>query len=719
MTPWVPIIKKVENGVEVSAEVINPILKGYTDRTQHLYEKFDSVLDKSVLVAFDQKVIDNSVAKYSVVFYNTSVNPAGLELTKTGFEAASTGSLFKSANSSFIFGVVGTDVPPSGDKKADVYLQGLIDLPGTNFVTQMLETGHPTFTGGPLFLSSKERGKLTAEPGGLAVFVGYAKTTSSFYLNPSYESVNEFFFNYRFNLTDRPAGRPEYDGSNWTVQDVQNTKLGWIPASGVTGQPTGDFTGSLFYYNIPSDANIDADTTLNTKEKSDAKALRKSLPPHPGQFNFLTVNGVMQQIKEIAGDTGIYFINDYGVWWYDNTNGKAPWAQDINDVRNFVVNTTTNEVSIQKSAVDVAHNYSVGQLLKFKQGAGATFPTATPAFSQNTAYQVKTVVSSTKFTLNPVGDTATTIDFTGAGSGNNYAYFTPQAWDQHKGTESLRPKMVLQFVKINPDYKAAVVTSLKPSNTSDNNSTGVIKFVSSADTNVEAKTGDLDVKFNLPVLAVTESPVTNSAVKSVFYNQATGKLETKVSPVVTSLTGIGAARVVANPDGSHTITVNDSSLSSLVSSIEVEQSRLEFIGLHSYLRIDYTNLPAGFVGKFILPPTVPNLSLTLKLLILGRSNVSGSRRNVKLKFDYVVSKPNTVLNSSAAGTSTFFYQLPSTYIKDTLLQVEPVELTIPAAQLVANGMVNFRIHRVKATVGEEPNEYDQPFCIVGTYWNIS
>jgi hypothetical protein len=718
MTPWVPIIRKVENGVDVSAEVINPILKGYTDRTQHLYEKFDSILDKSVIIAFDQKVVGASVAKYSVVFYDPSLSIPGLELTKTGFETATTGSLFKSSNSSFIFGIVATDVPGSGDRKANVYLQGLIQLPGTGFVTQMLDTSYPSFKGGPLFLSSNVRGKLTPEPGGLAVFVGYAKSLDEFYLNPSYESVNEFFFNFRFNVLDRPAGRPEFDGSIWTVQSPDNARLGWIPASGVTGIPTGDFTGSLFFYNIPSDANIDADSTLSSKEKADAKALRKTLPPHPGQFNFLTVNGVMQLVKEAAGDTGIYFINDYGIWWYDNTSGKAPWSQDINDVRNFIVNTSNDRITIRKGGEDVAHNYSAGQLLKFKQGSGGTFPTATPTFSQNTLYQVKEVISTTQFTLCPVGDTGTLIDFSNAGVEPNYVYFTPHAWDQHKGTDSLRPKMVLQFVKINPDYKSAVVTSLKPINNADNNSSGVIKFVNSTDANVEAKSGDLDVKFNLPVLAEDESTITGKAVKSIKYDEKLGKLVTDVSPVVTSISGLGAAKVSSNADGSHTITVNDSSLSNMVTSIEVEQSRLEFINLHSFLRIDYTNLPAGFIGKFILPPTVPNLNLRFKLLIAGRSNVSGSRTRVKLKFDYAVSKPNALLTTATTGTTTFYHTLPSNYVKDTCLLIEPVQLTIPAAQLVPNGMVNFRLHRVKE-VAEEALEYNQPFCIVGTFWTIS
>lgn len=711
-TPWVPIIKSIIDGTDkVSAEVMNPILKSYTDRTQHLYEKFADLGDKSVIIAFDQLVVGSSVAQYSVVYYDFELTIPGLVLAKPAFATSTYATQYRASKSAFTFGIIKSAVPGSGDKIVDVYLQGLVQV--TGIVTAMLDSSSDNvgFVGGPLFMSSKDAGKLTSVPGGQAIYVGYAKNLDEIYLNPSYESFNDFFFSFKYALLDRPAGTPSLSSSTWTISNATTNRVGWIPAdfnSTVIGwQPINVTYGTpLFFYNIPStDALIDADDGLTSAEKSDAKALRRSLPPNPASFTFLSVNGVIQEQKVPGTDValGIYVVNEFGIWWYSNADDSQPWAKDLNlsiALTTSSINTSTDVITLN------SHGFEDGDVIKFfiVSGSGANLP------SGLTAGISYTINSSTTNTFKLTG-----VDLTSVGAGTFYIEWQPEAWSNFRGSEYLRVRMMLQFTKVNPDYKTAVVTSLKPSTSP--NSTKSIKFVNS--TGDVQSTGDLQLQFDLNKTSTTESPLTGTAVKDIDYNSSTGDLEVKTGPVVTSVLGLGVAKATTDSAGQCTITVENTNLSNLVTSLEVEQARLEYTGLHSYLTTDYNLLPAGFVGKFLLPAQLPSADLQFKIILFGKTGISASKTKVKFQFSYAITKPNTVITSAVAALTTITIDLGSTYVANTCTVFTPVEFVIPRAALVEGGVVNFRLTRVKPSGGDvTSNYYDTSVSIVGTYWNL-
>lgn len=710
-TPWVPIIKNIVDGTDkVSSEVMNPILKSYTDRTQHLYEKFADLEDKSVIIAFDQPVVGAGVVQYSVVYYDYELTIPGMVLTKPGFALSTYASQFKAAKSAFVFGIVKSD-PSSNNHIADIYLQGLVQA--TGIVTALLENipDNVGFVGGPLYLSAKASGKLTSVPGGQAIYVGYAKNLNEIYLNPSYESFNDFFFNFKYTILDRPAGTPSLSGTTWSVSNYDINRVGWIPA-GISSLTTPldqrpDTTAygtPTYFYNLPADTFIDADTGLSTHEKSDAKALRRSLPPNPSTFSFLTVNGIVQDQKEDSTTEGIYRINEYGIWWYSDQDQLQPWAADLY----YSIAIPSTAVSGQTITL-AGHSYVNGDTIKFfvKSGSGASLPAGITA---GIAYTIANVATNT-FQLS--GTTLTT-----SGAGTFYIEWTPSAWVVQKGTNYLRPRMVVQYTKVNPDYKTSIVTSLKPSNTSSNNATKSIKLVN-ATGDVQA-TGDLFLQFSLNKVATVESVNTASAVKDFAYNPATGNLEVTTGPVISSISALGLARAETNATGQCTITVANANLSNLVTSLEVEQARLEYTGLHSFLTTDYTLLPAGFVGKFLLPPALPDANLQFKIILFGKVNApSSTKTRLKFQFSYAITNPGVLITSAVTELKIFTIDLGASYLQNIPVLFTPPEFSIPRSALIEGGVVNFRLTRVKPSGPDvTSNYYDSSACIVGTYWNL-
>ncbi len=335
MGNWISTVKTVTDKVDyVSAEVVNPIIATLAGRDQYLYEQLQANNSRSQLTAIDQIVGNTTdVAVNSIVFYQTpDIGPEGLDLAIVSYEAGGTTSLFAPSNSSFVYGIVKSITVTGSTKRADVYLSGLIGFPydsnNAPVLPKLVQTGE-TFRSGPYYLSKTEAGKLTSSPGGLAVYVGYAKNDKEFFLSTNPESVSQLFLNYKFNLLDRPVATPSYDsgGDIWSIAGGTYTKPGWIPVTS-SQAPSVQPTGASFFYFIPSDALIDADTTLSDTEKQEAKELKRALPPYPATFNTFLVNGVVQSPRDDANISGTYTVDITGVYWYGVADGTQPWASD-------------------------------------------------------------------------------------------------------------------------------------------------------------------------------------------------------------------------------------------------------------------------------------------------------------------------------------------------------------------------------------------------------
>lgn len=730
MSIWTPTIPKVVNAVDtVSAETINPIVQGLADRTQYLLDRLQSIDDKSLIIALNQPVADDTVTTNTVVYFDCDSATKGLRKTNPSLIGASGQPYFKSSNSSYVFGVVKSRV----GTEAEVWLQGIVS--GSGIVTSLLdaETINRAFTGGPLFLSKLEPGKLTSTPSGLAVFVGFASSLDQIYLNPNQESLNEFFWNYKYTLLDRPVGYPTYAAGVWTINSPDTQKVGWVQVSvGDFRQPSFNGKTPKYFYQLVDSSTVDLyNAELTTEEKTMAKDLYVAIPPKPGVFSTLFVNGVLFSYKTSQNDECVYVINDYGIWWFDDTENATvtryenkeeynqPWSSDL--YKSIVpLSVNGNEIVVPNSA------FIYGDLITFWSDVGGTAP---GGLSLNTTYYVKTVNGVSITVSSSLGGTALTL--TATAPSNVYIRWLPAYWTFAKGSEVKRPRMTLQFTKLNPDISKTLVTSLHPS--TDDITKSSISFVDYY-TETPATTGDLRAKLNLQVnlkTTVTElawNATGGRSIGSLAYNSTTAALEGYYFKNVTEIRNGGGLTVSTN-DATGVCTVAlATAQSNLVTFLEPEQARLMYHGLNSYLALEYNTAPSGFVGKFIIPDQLVGDYLYVNLVMFGTTAGTSSNLRVKMKFEYSVSKPGEVVSSSIMSVSPdSFYIRATTYPtayksielnKDTFaFDGGTYLMKIPSSALAPKSIVNFRIHRLKATGSESPETFYQgTLGVTGVYW---
>ncbi|NBQ68537.1 MAG: hypothetical protein EBU46_06765 [Nitrosomonadaceae bacterium] len=685
---WNQVVKKIINGDQVSAEEINPILAALVDRDQYLFDQIGQYESKSVLYGYNLLVnSDSPVVAGDVAYYKIG---AGLTPAKVGFGADVNTTHFTPIQDSFAFGIVKEVVAVDGQSIATVYLHGLVD--GIN-LGAMLNGGESVLPG-PLYLSNSEAGKLTRFPGGLTVFIGYAINSTQLLLHPNYDSLNQLFFNYKFDLVDRPAGIPKLTSGTWTVEFPDVTKLGWISVADCP-YPSLAPSGAVFYYNIPEETNLLADVSLSETEIANATALRHALPPWPHHFTTVHINGVLQHTVDADHPDGSYVINRAGLWWFKNSDESQPWASDLRSSSQVTFDTNANTVGL------TAHGLVNGTKVSF-QSSNGVMPVN---LAVNTVYYVRDADTNTFKLAATNGGSALTV---GSLTGSPVILLS---WLSNKGSAQLRPKQQLNFVKLNPDYKTAAVSSIQPFDDNTVKTSKVLRFLSADDRLSEKQTGDLLAKFQIINNLTTENPVTNKAIKSVSFNNLTGELVVKQAPVVTGLNYTEGLTAVAGPDGVWTLSLANFTAAGLVEDIEPEDCDYLYRGLHSYLRLKNPASTArtGFVGKVRLPASLPTgKNFKLKLLWFGTTTSSNA---AKFKFEYSVSAPGSISDTvtrtnnggdiSAAGFTAY-----------TAAWVTNTSFEVPASALQAEGFVNFRLSRVYSA------DYTGDIGVLGVAWAI-
>lgn len=725
ITPWVPAVTNITNGEDVSAEVLNPILSQHTQREQHLYEKFIAVADKSVLVAFDQPVFNTTdIRKNLVVFYTREVvlgePKEGLELAKVNFIVSNNENSFSAGNSTYGIGLVKS--LNNDSTIADVYIAGLVeldhDIDDPDFgIMQSNETSVETFEPGPLFLSRTEAGKVTRNPGGIAIYVGYAFNRTSFLIAPNVSEFNQFYTTFRFNILDRPAGKPVLTGDTWTVTEVDLTKAGWV---GVDDLPEAYAEvapeGSKFFYNLPDESDIDNDTGISEADRSEQKALALALPPNPPNLTMLVVNGVIQTAVDSINTDGLYLVNDYGIWWFDDSDGQQPWASDIEDSKVITADAGTDEIFLED------HGFEVDDIVQFSTtAADLPSPLVESDQTEDTNYYIVQVGDADHFKVSTsLGGTAVNIADAGTGT---HSIHQPYIWKTFRGTESSRPRAYIQFIRINPSIRDALVTSIKPYNAGSD----ILKFYK-GDKSAVASTGDLLARLQLAFAAGT--PVTKSAtaIKSLAYDETTGIITFVNTDIVSNViqgAGITITKQVIDgvpQDGNYIIAAANSNTTGRVSSIEPDGAELLFTGLHSYISMTVpATLPSSIVGKILIPSGSPAADLTFVILMIGTETLA-SDKIVEFEFTYAVSKVGAVLNTTVSTPVTVSFNMPNPYTAKTVFKVGNATgaiaaptLKIPASAFTGgDASVNFKLYRKLA--GTTP--LTTPIGIVDIYWKL-
>lgn len=336
LTPWLPTIRKIKDGEKVEQAVINVPLEQLTQRDQHLYEKFQELVGKSSLISYGNPVHSTevlSVGELNAVYFKKAASlqeKAGLAKASTGFTSSSYSSVFSPKDSNFIFGIVKNIYSDGSTFSADVFTEGLcnfdVDIDDSTYgLIQKTSGVVESFSVGPYYLSTKVPGKITRDPSGIPVYVGYAISKRQLLLHTSVDEFSQFFINYRFHVLDRVAGNPVLTAGVWSITNPDNSKLGWLPVSALDFDPP---EGASFYYNIPDAQTVLSDVGLEDFEKEESSELLKFLPPVPSNFAQLYVNGILWRYQDEFDTSGYYSINEYGLWWYSAEEGQQPWADN-------------------------------------------------------------------------------------------------------------------------------------------------------------------------------------------------------------------------------------------------------------------------------------------------------------------------------------------------------------------------------------------------------
>lgn len=738
MTNWPSVVDLIKDGQDVSETVVNQPLTALVNRTQYLYERLEATYNNARLMAMAQPVATSSgVAKYSVVYFDgSSVSNPGLKLTVPKLANLGDYPFFRGADSAHVFGIVTDNV---SNNTANVCLQGLLSAANEDVVGSLLATADATFKSGPLYLSGTHAGKLTPVPNGLAIFVAYAKSRNEVYVNPNQESLSELFWTFRYAVLDRPAGEVSFNSGTglWSIAAPSTTKVGWVRA---TDRLTNDELTAMFpngvptyFYQLPDRATIEAtdNEELSAAEKLAAIQLRAAFPVKANAFSFLSVNGTLLSPRIAVDDRGSYSLNELGLWWHrDSGNGASvpevdqPWSSDLPySLVGDTVNTSGTAIYLlnpERAAITnltTTPGFRELEVVRFFHVGGAL-----PApLVDNIDYVLKNI-TATSFSVAAASTPSTIITLSNSGS-NWYMKWKPTFWGLAKGSVYRRPLMQLQFTKLNPDARQSMVTSLQ---TDSAVATPAIE-VTSAVTGEASKVGDLNLKFNMGVVNGWDGQALNvnhsRAVKGVFFNEATEQLELALGSVVSEIRNGGGLRIDRDAGGLYTISFANA-YANVVSDIEPEQSRLEYLGLNSFLALDYSTTPSGFIGKFTLPDQLVSGSssyLSLIMTLFGRTAPSSTiAKGVRFKFEYSVGHLGRPLAATTTVVQPVNMDLPlvgSTYTPNTTFETAASAFRIPVSELSPKATVNFRINRLRT----DPTSslYTGVVGMTNVYWSLT
>jgi len=301
MAVFTPTVRVIVNGEAVDAAVTNGPIADLTQRTDWLKEQINALVAGGQLVLRAQACLSGVLPGMPVYFDDTTntFKPALADISTVDLNRASATSYWQGV----AFNTAGT--------VTDVCLGGVLPLTALQWAA-IFEDGIVTY--GDIFLSEITAGKITVSPGDLGVYIGHLRSDNTLLVRLG--SVGSFLehVHYQRFLVGAPAGTvvdPAFNAIQ--VVTTPNAALqGWLPATPTyfAGYVVGVQipTGAKFGYNIQNTAEAD---------------LREVFPVVPVDNAQLAQSGVI-----ISTDTVV--LNNYGIWWMDDTYGNAPWPVDYN-----------------------------------------------------------------------------------------------------------------------------------------------------------------------------------------------------------------------------------------------------------------------------------------------------------------------------------------------------------------------------------------------------
>jgi hypothetical protein len=357
MSTWNPSVSQFTDGTsQVNASTVNNVVNQLAARDEYLFEMLNNQSDKTVMISFNQPIVEGLIPG-TPVFFDNSAGQAVLKSAKAGYDSGIGGHLIPKT-SAFVFGIIGNVYSNQSNPVVygDIYLRGLIDGNDAsrpiNFNDLLdAQSSLQGIAPGPLYLSSTEAGKLSIYATGASIFIGYYIGSNKVVLAPNIDSLNQLYFNYKVFLKSTPCGTAtNTSGTLWSIThnvsaaaDMTST-VGWVNASdAATVLSLTPPSGAAFYYNLPSDAAINASGSgLTTEQQQHALQLKNALPANPAAYTMLFVNGILQTQYDTDHTDGSYIINENGIWWMVNQTNYVPWAGSPGNVEIQLLITKLN-----------------------------------------------------------------------------------------------------------------------------------------------------------------------------------------------------------------------------------------------------------------------------------------------------------------------------------------------------------------------------------------
>jgi hypothetical protein len=295
-TPFKDTVHLLTDGDPVSASETNKPTQDLTQRTQHLKEVLDA-LEAGQLLRMTNAVLQSGMVVGTPLYLDTDnvFKPALAAIADD-----TVGGL--TAGSGYVFGILlALDTATSGT----VALSGRISSITEVQWAAVMEDA--VFAPGHYFLSSEDEGKISLEPGPLAIYVGQALPDGTFLAKPA-PPVYGSHTHFQFDLVGDPAGTVvDPSVGNPHLVNTPNTAVrGWLPAAAPYFPTIQIPAGAKFGYNI---------------QHPDEAELRASFPPIP-------LEGVSFDQGGAILDSGTIVVNQFGIWWMTDDYGTAPWPVD-------------------------------------------------------------------------------------------------------------------------------------------------------------------------------------------------------------------------------------------------------------------------------------------------------------------------------------------------------------------------------------------------------
>lgn len=295
-TPFKEVVRLMSNGDPVDAANTNKPAQDLTQRTAHLKEVLDA-LEAGQLLRMTNAVLQAGMIVGTPLYLDIDnvFKPALAAIADDTVGGVTAGS-------GYVFGVLlALDTATSGT----VALGGRISSITSIQWAAVMEDA--AFVAGHYFLSSENEGKITLEPGPLAIYVGQALPDGTFLAKvapPVYGAHTHF----HFELIGAPAGTVVDPGVGVDhVVTTPNTAVrGWLPAVSPYFPTIQIPAGAKFGYNI---------------QHPDEAELRAVFPPIP-------LEGVTFDQGGAILNAGSITINQFGIWWMTDDYGTAPWPVD-------------------------------------------------------------------------------------------------------------------------------------------------------------------------------------------------------------------------------------------------------------------------------------------------------------------------------------------------------------------------------------------------------